>query len=152
MILDHIDNHRSYTTLHPLFPEAFRHLGQLAGAEALPEGRIDLEGGRMHAVAFHGPGRSRAAARLEAHRQYIDIQYTVAGQDSIGWRPLGECTQALGYDEAKDVEFFGDTASQWIDVPTAHFVIFYPEDVHAPLAGGETLLRKIVIKVPVLAS
>lgn len=152
MMFDHISNHRNHTPLHPLFPQAFRQLIRLAKEESLPEGRIELEGGGMYAVVYNGPGKSRAEARMEAHRQYIDIQYTAAGSDTIGWKALAECTQALGYDPARDVEFFGDTASQWIDLPASHFVIFYPEDVHAPLAAGETPLRKIIVKVPVTES
>ena len=44
--------------------------------------------------------------------------------------------------------FFGDVPSTWIELPIGKFLIFYPNDAHAPLAAtGDNV--KAVIKVAV---
>ncbi len=44
--------------------------------------------------------------------------------------------------------FFGDQPLTWIVLPQHKFMIFYPEDAHAPLAAtGENV--KAVVKVAV---
>jgi len=149
MILDHIITSAHYETLHPQFPAAFARLGELSSHADLPDGRIDLDGERLYAIVVNGHGKTKGAARTETHRRYIDTQYTAAGSDLIGWMPVGDCREPLGYDEAKDVEFYRDIATQWIDVPAGQFAIFLPRDAHAPMAGGGSPVTKLVIKVAV---
>ncbi len=52
------------------------------------------------------------------------------------------------YDEARDIVFFGDAPQTWTVLPTGKYMIFFPDDAHAPLAaaGPNT---KAVIKVAV---
>jgi YhcH/YjgK/YiaL family protein len=50
------------------------------------------------------------------------------------------------YDPGRDIEFFTDRPDVWIPVKPGQFVVFFPEDAHAPLVGaGE--IHKIVVKV-----
>jgi beta-galactosidase beta subunit len=53
-----------------------------------------------------------------------------------------------GYSEEKDLEFFEEVPEVWVTVPEGHFVIFFPEDAHAPMAG-EGAMNKLVGKVRV---
>jgi YhcH/YjgK/YiaL family protein len=108
-----------------------------------------LAGERLFALINRDPGRGRQRARLEAHRKYIDIQLLVAGTEEIGWRELGDCRQVdEAYDEARDIMFFADRPDAWINLPPGKFMIFYPQDAHAPLAAeGDNV--KAVIKVAV---
>ena len=90
-------------------------------------------------------GRGREGARLEAHRRYIDIQYTIGGDEEIGWTSFASCQVPDGaFDAAKDIGFFGDAPSAWLRVPAGSFAIFFPEDAHAPLAGRGALVKAIV--------
>jgi YhcH/YjgK/YiaL family protein len=148
MILDHINNSASCESLHSLFPAAFEHFRELAARAELPEGRIELDGDRLYALVVDGYGKTKGGARTETHRRYIDIQFTAAGSDLIGWMPAGDCREPQGYDEAKDVEFYKDIPEQWIPVPAGQFAIFLPHDAHAPMAG-DGAVKKIVIKVAV---
>jgi YhcH/YjgK/YiaL family protein len=103
----------------------------------------------VFALINRDPGRGRGGARLEAHRKYIDIQFLVAGSEEIGWRPTAECRQvAEKYDASRDIMFFSDLSEAWINLPVGKFMIFYPDDAHAPLAStGDNV--KAVIKVAV---
>ena len=146
MILARLEQADRYLALHPDFPAAIAFLrGQPLGD--LPQGRIEIAG-TMYAMVSRSPARQRSEARLEAHRRYIDIQYLIAGVEEMGWKARSRCQRPHGqYDAEKDIEFFNDVPDSYVTVRPGQFVIFFPDDAHAPLIGtGE--VHKVVIKVP----
>jgi biofilm protein TabA len=148
MILDRMENAARYTAVHPGFAKAFEYLKQ-TNFDQVPVGRHELVGNQLFALVANDQGRARSGAKLEAHRKYIDIQYVVRGCDEIGWKPTKECTLPDGdFNFDRDICFFADAPESWVALPSGTFVILYPEDAHAPLAGvGD--MRKIVMKVAV---
>ena len=148
MILDALGNSARYEALHPLFPAAFAFL-RAPGIADLPVGKHAIEGERLLVIIGRDAGRTRGGAKLESHRKYIDIQLTLAGNEEIGWCPLAECREvSQPYDADRDIMFFADWPLAWSALPPGKFMIFYPEDAHAPLAGvGD--LHKAVVKVAV---
>ena len=148
MIIDAGAHCHQYTCLHPLFERAFRYLAD-TDLGALAPGRHPVDGDRIYLSIDHKPGRGRDGARLEAHRRYIDIQYTIEGDEEIGWMPLAACGEPSGgFDETRDIAFYDCRPATWLAVPTGTFVVFFPEDAHAPLAG-RGLLKKAILKVAV---
>jgi YhcH/YjgK/YiaL family protein len=147
MILDKLSESARYIALHPDFARAFEFLAKTNFA-SLPAGRHDIEGDRVYVLISHDNGKGRNAARLEAHRTYVDIQYTFEGMEEIGWSPLDALRPPSGgFDDAKDIGFFDDDRpSTWLSVPPGLFAIFFPEDAHAPLAG-RGLLKKAIVKI-----
>jgi YhcH/YjgK/YiaL family protein len=148
MILDHLARAARYAKLHPGFCQGFAFLRRPDLLD-LDTGKYELDGEAVFALVNRDPGRGRAGARLEAHRKYIDIQFLVDGSEEIGWRPTPECHAVVDpYSVSRDVAFFADEPWAWINLPVGSFMIFYPEDAHAPLASrGENV--KAVIKVAV---
>ena len=50
------------------------------------------------------------------------------------------------YNEEKDITFFADTPTTYIQVQPGEFAIFFPEDGHAPgIAEGN--FKKVIVKV-----
>lgn len=144
MILDRLANGSRYVALHPGFWRAFRFLEQQAGS--LPDGRHAIDADRLFVILGRDAGKGSAAARLEAHRRYIDIQYVIEGTERIGWKPTPECTVESAYDPPKDIAFFAGPPHTWLELSAGMFVVFFPEDAHAPLAGQGSV-RKAVVKV-----
>ena len=141
MILDHIANAKKHEKLHPLFSQAFDFLRR-ADLVDLAEGKHPILGEQLYASVDIMNGRGRDGARLEAHRKYIDIQYTVSGSETIGWKNARECRVPSGaFQQERDVLFYHDKPESWFSVPSGHFAIFYPEDAHAPLGGCGRELR-----------
>ena len=148
MIIDAGAYCHAYKSLHPLLERGFRFLAD-ADLRSFAPGRHAVDGDRMYLSIDHTQGRGRDGARLEAHRRYIDIQYTIAGHEEIGWLPLAECgAPAGGYDETRDIAFFDRRPSTWLAVPEGTFVVFFPQDAHAPLAGRGPV-KKAIMKVAV---
>lgn len=137
-----------YVPLHPRFAGAVEFIRH-ADLAALGPGRHPVDGEALVLIINQEDGRGREGARLEAHRKYIDIQVTLAGDEEIGWRPLESCTAPTEpFNTERDIVFFTDHPDVWLKVPAQSFAIFFPEDAHAPL-GGRGALRKAVLKVRV---
>ncbi|NLO73375.1 MAG: DUF386 domain-containing protein [candidate division WS1 bacterium] len=146
MIIAKLADSERYAGILPSLAEAFRWLRETEPG-ALPPGRQEIDGDRVWANVIQAPAKSCEEARLEVHRRHLDVQYLLSGEESFGWRPVGECTEAAGeFDEAADVGFFTDDPLAWYLFPPESFALFFPEDAHAPLVGqGE--IRKVVVKV-----
>jgi YhcH/YjgK/YiaL family protein len=148
MLLAKLESSHRYENMHPLFPEAFKFIRENKGND-LPTGRIPLQSERLIAVVESRSGKKPGEALLEAHRNYIDIQYTISGQEEIGWKYTNDCTQIeQPYDPEKDVEFYADQPSLWLPMQTDMFVVFFPEDAHAPFVA-ESHIRKFIIKIAI---
>jgi biofilm protein TabA len=148
MVLETLGEAHRYLSLHRSFADAFAFL-QNADWAKLAAGRHVIDGERMYVSIDCSEGRGREGARLEAHRRYIDIQFTIEGHEEIGWKPVSECeATSMAYDDAKDVIFFSDRPDSWLSLPAGHFAIFFPDDAHAPLAGRGTL-KKAIVKIAV---
>lgn len=148
MILATLAEADRYAALHPLFPRAFEFLRN-ADLMTLVPGKHDVQGEQLFAIVEACGGRTRAEAKLECHRRYIDIQLVVEGLDEMGWKPVAECVDpATEYDPARDIRFFNDAPSSWIATPPGAFCLFFPDDAHAPLVGTG-MIRKVVMKIAV---
>lgn len=146
MIVDNSRNLARYQGVHPGFEAAIRFLMR-EELGSLPAGKHEIMGDAVFAIIAHEPGVGRARARLEAHRDYIDIQFVIAGEDMIGWRPAAECSpDEQGYLPAKDILFFQEQPCCWIPLPQGTFAILYPDDAHAPMAV-DGKVHKAVVKV-----
>jgi len=149
MIIDNLANAANYNCLHPLFEKAFAYMRRL-NPETVEPGSVEIEGPRLRASISETALKPEDAARLEAHKKFIDIQMPLTKAEIFGWKSLSSLSPSqTGYDEANDIEFFTDKPSALITVLPGEFVIFFPEDAHAPLIG-EGLTKKIILKVAVL--
>jgi len=148
MILDRLENADRYFPVHKGLQAAFAFLRQANLAELAP-GRHDIAPDWVYANVIHGEGTGTEGAKLEAHREYIDIQYVVEGTDLIGWKTTAHCTQPEGeFDAEKDYILYTDAADAWVALEPGTYAILLPDDAHAPMTG-EGPVKKIVVKVRV---
>lgn len=146
MIFSTLANAGRYAALHPLFLRVFEYIRN-TDLLALAPGRYPIVGDDLFAIVEHVPGRTRAEAKLECHRRYIDIQLVLEGEDEMGWKALAECHNPVNdYSAEKDIRFFHDAPASWIATPPGHFCIFFPEDAHAPLVSTGNI-RKVIFKI-----
>jgi YhcH/YjgK/YiaL family protein len=148
MIFSTLSQSDRYAALHPLFPRAFEYIRN-TDLLSLAPGVYHIVGDDLFAIVEHMPGRTRAEAKLECHRRYIDIQLVLEGVDEMGWKSLADCHDPVSdHSVEKDIRFFHDAPATWIAVPPDHFCIFFPEDAHAPLVATGNI-RKVIFKIAV---
>ncbi len=149
MISDTLDQWRRYTGLSPRFAAAFEYLEKLPANH--PTGRYELDGNNLFALMQSYTTQPIEQAKVETHRQYIDIQYIQAGRETMLWTPLAALPKVTQpYNAEKDVIFYATPPHMTPLNPGAgHFGILFPTDGHA---GGieydePSEVRKVVIKV-----
>ncbi|MBK0369134.1 YhcH/YjgK/YiaL family protein [Flavobacterium agrisoli] len=146
MIIDFIENSARYEGLHPSFKIAFDRLKQQD--KAALDGWVDEENGvKMFGFKGESKTKEKALETFECHDKNIDIQFCISGKEGFLWKPRANCSIANGdYNTEKDVRFFNDAPDTYFELQANQFVIFFPEDVHAPMIG-DAELNKIVVKV-----
>jgi len=146
MILDILENSGLYESIHPRFKKAFEFLRN-TDLVALPLGKIELEGSDLFVNVVEIAGKSAEEARMETHNRYIDIQVPLSTTETMGWIAGNKLEQVTEpYNPEKDITFFGDKASNLIQVKPLDFVIFFPTDGHQP-GIAERKIKKIIVKI-----
>lgn len=146
MILDSLKNIESYVALNPNFAKAVEFV-KTHDLQSLPLGRNEICGDDVFANVMEAKPRTREEAPLEVHRKYIDIQIPISGDEVMGFTPLSELPE-IDFDEASDAALYpvGLAAREYFNVKSDQFVVFFPQDGHAPAITAEPL-KKIVLKV-----
>lgn len=122
---------------------------QEKAAVELPDGRIEIIPEELFAIVSEQQGREQNEAFLEAHKQYIDIQYLISGEETHGWKPVTDCNEVRNeYDVTNDIVFFADVPTTYVKLKPGQFCVFFPEDAHAPMISTG-IVKKIVIKIKI---
>ena len=149
MIIDTLANSSKYYSIHPLFAKAFEYIQQTDLVNAA-DGKSDIAEG-LKAIFSNASGKTKESslAKFECHDKNIDIQLCINGKETIGWKPRENCKLPNGdYNAEKDVRFYSDEPDMFFQLTNSQFVIFFPEDVHAPMIGDGSI-KKLVIKVKI---
>ena len=87
---------------------------------------------------------------LEAHKNFLDIQYILDGGETMGWAPIENLEPAKPYNPDKDVWHFAGSCDL-IDIRPGYCYVVYPEDAHMPGAHLDTPAEyvKLVVKLEV---
>ena len=150
MIIDTIANAAKYYSVHPLFAKAFEYIKQ-TDLQTKEPGKYEIDGDKLKAIYSDKVGMTtgESTAKFECHNKHIDIQLCIAGLETMGWKPREKCeTPNGGYNDEKDVQFYSDAPDMYFQLTDGQFVIFFPEDVHAPMIG-DSGIKKLVIKVKI---
>ena len=78
-----------------------------------------------------GTTKSAEGALAEAHRQYLDIQYIIEGQETVGWAPVENLCLEGEFDTTKDKGKYSGTFD-FVTVRAGYCYIVFPEDGHMP--------------------
>ena len=144
MVIDKIENLGKYVSLHPLFPQAFEYL-QSTDLLAQEIGKVNLLGDELVVNIAETGIKAKEDARLETHNRFIDIQIPLSGVEIMGYTPRAELPEET-YNEEKDITFYDGLAENYLAVKPGMFVIFFPEDGHAPAITPEGV-KKVIVKV-----
>ncbi|WP_303914150.1 YhcH/YjgK/YiaL family protein [Bacteroides mediterraneensis] len=146
MIIDKLENLERYVSLNPLFAEAMAFL-RATDLQAHEAGKVVLKEGELTVNFSEVCPKTKAEARLETHNEFIDIQLPLSGVEVMGYAPRADLPEAT-YDTEKDIAFYEEAATDYLTVKPGMFVIFFPEDAHAPGVTPKKV-RKVIVKVHV---
>lgn len=128
---------------------AFKFLKEF-DKNALSKGRVDLSDNVYYSYNEYTP-KSLENANYESHKQYIDIQYLIEGEEYIGYTHNTSIPIKKEYNEKKDIEFYNYDGGVLLKASPDKYFIFFPEDIHKPSIKTEnnTLVKKIVVKIKI---
>ena len=155
MICDKLENLGRYAEVHPRFREAFAFLRELieGGAE---KGRHDLPGTDGAIFANMNVYETKClsdATKMEVHRDYVDVQIMLEGEELMYVPSLDAETPVLTpYNEEGDYALYAMPAPSTclaLPLPAGSFAIFFPGELHAPGLAPATPagIRKLVGKI-----
>ncbi|RPA56101.1 DUF386 domain-containing protein [Shewanella vesiculosa] len=151
MIVDTLTNRHLYTSLSPRLAKALAHLAETDFSQ-LEVGSYPIEGKDIFVIINDYETKPKETEPFEVHRQYIDVQYVVSGEEEFGYLPLANQTPSKPYFDKHDYAEFDFQSNQddaaFIPLKAGMFALFFPGDIHMPgTSATPQKVRKVVIKV-----
>lgn len=145
MIIDSLSNIGKYVALNPHFEDVADYVKKNDLASK-PVGKEVLKGNDLFVNFCLAEGKLKAEAKLESHNEMIDIQIPLSGSETMGYTPRADLLEQ-SYDAEKDITFYPEKAQQYVTIHPGMFVIFFPQDGHAPCISNEKTIHKVIFKV-----
>ncbi len=147
MIVDKIENLNLYLNLEDGVVKALNYIAKKKFS-TMEVGKYELDGDKLFAIVNDYKTKSIEGAESEVHEQYIDVQFIVSGEESIGYAPLNNQKPTVEYNADSDVAFYNEKVSL-VNMKTGMFAIFYPTDIHMPgiVTDKSVDVRKVVVKI-----
>ncbi len=119
---------------------------------SLEDGRYAIQGEKFFVILGKMETKALEETIPEAHNQYLDIQCTLSGKETIGFAQR-KASQPIAEDllEEKDLVLYKNEldSESYLALSEGEYAIFFPEDVHRPLVrrGSVTTIRKAIVKI-----
>ena len=151
MIFGDLENADKYFSLERNIKKGFEFLLN-SDLENMPDGKHVIDDDTIYANIQTLKTKPLSEKKWEAHRKYIDIQYVIRGREKMGFGLLKNFNKTVSeYDENKDITFLEGEKYNFINVDKGNFVIFYPDDVHAPMLSVDSCeeIKKVIVKIKI---
>ncbi|WP_054025671.1 YhcH/YjgK/YiaL family protein [Bacillus sp. FJAT-28004] len=113
-------------------------------------GRVEINGDLMYASFMEFDAKASEDHLAEKHESYIDLQYLIEGEETIGWSSLREDVEPVkAYDSEQDYALYKPSADEiLLHLKPGMFAVFFPNDIHRPGMGQpSTKIKKAVVKM-----
>lgn len=148
MIFDSIRNLNKYEAMNPHIVKVVDFLAKL-DYNNLPKGKVTIDGEYVYVNFIEASGKTKNDAVLETHNKMIDIQIVFDNIEEIGWASRMDLSKA-DYHENDDYSLYVDSEpQQYIQLTPGNFVLFFPEDAHAPCISDVNSYKKAIFKLKV---
>ena len=145
MIIDSLTHLKDYVSLNPLFQDVVDFISHIDLKEQ-KQGIVKIKGDDLFANFTIAEGKTKDQAKLETHDKMIDIQIPIGTTETMGYIPRVKLPVSV-YDSQKDITFYEETPENFFNVNVGEFVIFFPQDAHAPCISHEEQIQKVIFKV-----
>lgn len=147
--IDKIQFAQQYHLNKALWDKAFAFLKE-TNLLTLANGRHVIDGENVFGLVSEAPSKDYDKTAFESHKNYIDLQFVISGEENMGVAPLADVILDKPYNDRNDIMFYTGEGKIYT-VPQNNFLIFFPSDAHRPgiTPGGNKVVKKIVIKIRV---
>lgn len=146
MIIDTIENLGKYVALNPLFADVIEFLKN-NDLRTMEEGKYPIKDKNLFLSVQVAKQRTKESAFIETHIEMVDIQIPISCAETYGYSPLCDLPE-FEYDAEMDMTKYGDTKPlTYVTIKPGQFVIFFPQDGHAPCIIDEQEIKKVIFKV-----
>ena len=116
--------------------------------QTMAVGRYAIDGDNVYAMITENPTKNMDSTKWESHRNYIDLQCVIKGEEKIGRADISNLTVTMPYDASKDLANYSGDGKFYNALPGTFF-LFFPGDAHRPniTTNGNMPDKKIVIKI-----
>lgn len=136
-----------YSKNRELWEAMFKFLAE-TDLKNLPVGNHDIVKDRCWITVSEYLPRMSENVKVESHRKFIDLQYTLKGNEMMGLARNPEVL--MEYNEKRDVAFWTSDDITYYKAGPETFFLFFPSDLHQPSVrddGAEEMSRKVVVKI-----
>lgn len=115
-------------------------------------GIIEIDGDQMYVSLMEFDAKSSEDHLAEKHETYIDLQYLIEGEETIGWSSLQADSEAIKpYESDPDYALYEPSPNEiLLRLKPGMFAVFFPNDIHRPGMGQlSTKIKKAVVKIHV---
>lgn len=150
MIVTGLNNLTLYKTMSPNMEIAIEYLERI-NMQSMEDGKYSVKGDDIYCMVSTYFTRDHDVSKYEIHRNYIDIQCIISGEELVFCSDASRMEADGAYDAEKDKMNLKDQQGEVsILLKPGMAGVFYPNDAHKPCCKiGDDLkqVRKLVIKV-----
>ena len=149
MIIDKRENAKLYTGLSESIAKGLEIIQDKSLFEK-EDGKYEIDGDNLFILVQRYTTKDKEEMLFEAHKNYIDIQAILEGEETIGYASADELEIVEPYKpdvfKCADPDVFTE-----VKLAAGTFAIFYPNDAHKPCYDykGKSNVLKAVVKVKI---
>lgn len=149
MIYDNLSYIELYKGLSPDIYEGLRFLKEADVNIATGVYQINP---RVKAIISEYETKIENEFGYEAHKKFIDIQFTLKGQERVACLPIERMKEENPYSDESDAAFYSaSTPPQEMTIGDGYFAVFFPQDGHMPqlCIDKPIQVKKVVVKIQI---
>lgn len=147
MIIDKIQNLKFYEKLVPAIGKVIAFLEEYNTCKKEP-GKYVIDGDKLY-VSISAYTSSPCSGKIEAHKNYIDLQYVLEGTEEMHVAEISSLKPICSYDTDKDCIFYEGECPTKTVLSSGDFAILFPQDGHIPgvMHQNPEPIKKMVFKI-----
>ncbi|MGL5964700.1 MAG: YhcH/YjgK/YiaL family protein [Fusobacteriaceae bacterium] len=150
MILDSFCNPLNQMRYPKVLEETIEYLRKL-DFNGIPVGRHEIKGDDIFINIAEYNSFPREERIIEAHREYVDIQFITEGEEKIGFGVFSDKNVVKEkYDSSRDLLVYEKIENEFDLILTPGvFAVFFTEEPHRPcvMVDGAVKVKKYVVKI-----
>ncbi len=150
MIRDNIKNLSRYSFIHKDMDKVLEFLANINNMEI---GRYQITDD-VYMFVQEANTKQEPDFYFEAHKNYMDIQLLLEGEETIYYNSVENCDVAVEYAPEKDIMFYNANTKKYLEESILYpgdFAVYFADEPHCPACSNNnpSKIKKAVVKLKV---